>query len=101
MKKAIAVLLSATTITLTSHANTVSIATEQNIARDYFAGASQSVGNVQLIDPLELEHIRGGFAPIVLALGFASLDLALMGFYWGIYVPNYAPMGPSFNAQLP
>jgi len=75
--------------------------TGKHIARDYFAGASPSVGNVQLIDPLELEHIRGGFAPIALALGFASFDLALMGFFWGIYIPNYAPTGPSFDPQLP
>ncbi len=101
MKKAMAILLSTTTITLISHASTASMTTGKHIARDYFAGASPSVGNVQLIDPLELEHIRGGFAPIALALGFASFDLALMGFFWGIYIPNYAPTGPSFDPQLP
>ena len=30
-------------------------------------------------------------------VGVATLDLALAGFYWGVYVPNYAPESPAFE----
>lgn len=45
----------------------------------------------ETIDPLLLEVNRGGLAPLALALGIASVDLALIGVYWGIYVPYYTP----------
>ena len=37
---------------------------------------------------------------VVLAvLGIAAVDLALMGFYWGVYVPSYASQDPP--SQVP
>ncbi len=56
---------------------------------------------VEHLDPITMESQRGGLAPLALALGIASFDLTLMGVYWGIYVPYYAPKGPSFNTNLP
>lgn len=56
---------------------------------------------IEHLDAITMERQRGGLAPLVLALGIASFDLALMGVYWGIYLPYYAPQGPSFNKNLP
>ncbi len=56
---------------------------------------------IEHLDAITMESQRGGFAPLALALGIASFDLALMGVYWGIYLPYYAPQGPSFNTNLP
>ena len=53
---------------------------------------------VYMADPIDLESRRGGFAPLAFALGVASFDLALMGLYWGVYVPMYAQKEPSFVA---
>ena len=49
------------------------------------------------LDPVQLETLRGGLAPLGVALGIAGLDMALMGFYWGVYVPYYAPQEPSYD----
>jgi hypothetical protein len=46
---------------------------------------------------VQLETLRGGFAPLGVALGIAGLDMALMGFYWGVYVPYYAEQEPNYN----
>ena len=53
------------------------------------------------LDRIAMESTRGGVAPLALALGVAGLDIALMGFYWGVYVPYYAPKGPSFYTEMP
>jgi hypothetical protein len=45
---------------------------------------------IEQLDPIAMESARGGLAPLALALGIAGVDLALMSFYWGIYVPHYA-----------
>jgi len=39
--------------------------------------------------------------PLALALGIAGVDLALMSFYWGIYVPHYAPSRPHYYTEAP
>ena len=56
---------------------------------------------IEHLDAITMESQRGGLAPLALALGIASFDLALMGVYWGISLPYYAPQGPSFNKNLP
>lgn len=61
-------------------------------------GATASTA-VYMADPVELEASRGGLAPLAFALGIASFDLALMGMYWGVYVPMYATKEPSFVAM--
>lgn len=53
------------------------------------------------LDPIAQESIRGGLAPLAIALGVAGVDLALMGFFWGVYLPYYAPSGPSYYTEAP
>ncbi len=53
------------------------------------------------LDPLAMESTRGGIAPLAIALGVAGVDLALMGFFWGVYLPYYAPSGPSSYTEAP
>lgn len=60
-----------------------------------------TASSVHMLDPIELETTRAGIAaPLALALGIASFDLALAGFFWGVYVPNYAPRNPSFYTEV-
>lgn len=52
------------------------------------------------LDPVELETTRAGLGPLALVLGLSSLDLALIGVYWGVYVPNYTPTEPAFDTNI-
>ncbi len=57
---------------------------------------------VTVLDETALNDTRGTFAPMLgLVMGIAALDATLAGFYWGVYVPYYAKMGPSFNPAIP
>ena len=56
---------------------------------------------IEELDPIAMEITRGGLGPLALALGIAGVDLALMSFYWGIYVPHYAPSRPHFYTEAP
>ena len=58
------------------------------------------MGQYHPIDPLEAETLRAGFGPLALALGITSVDLALMGMYWGVYVPYYATQEPAGNYAI-
>lgn len=62
-----------------------------------FEQVKQPQNQLLALDPVQLETLRGGLAPLGVALGIAGLDMALMGFYWGVYVPYYAPQGPSYD----
>jgi len=53
------------------------------------------------LDPIAMESTRGGLAPLAIALGIAGVDLALMGFFWGVYVPYYAPYDPGYYSEAP
>ena len=55
------------------------------------------IGQYHPVDPIEAETLRAGFGPLALALGITSVDLALMGMYWGVYVPSYANQEPAGN----
>ena len=44
---------------------------------------------------LEASQLRGRVLPFI--VGVATLDLALAGFYWGVYVPHYAEPRPAYN----
>ena len=44
---------------------------------------------------LEASQLRGRVLPFI--VGVATLDLALAGFYWGVYVPHYAEPSPPTN----
>ena len=72
--------------------------TNKHGARAHLMPTSMTAPAVYMADPIELETTRGGFAPLAFALGVASFDLALMGLYWGVYVPMYAQKEPSFVA---
>ena len=54
----------------------------------------------QPLDVVQMETLRGGFAPLGVALGIAGIDLALMGFYWGVYVPYYSPQEPGYDVAI-
>ena len=54
----------------------------------------------QPLDVVQMETLRGGFAPLGMALGIAGLDLALMGFYWGVYVPYSSPQEPGYDVAI-
>ena len=41
----------------------------------------------------EASQLRGRVLPFI--VGVAALGLALAGFYWEVYVPNYAPESPA------
>ena len=44
---------------------------------------------------LEASQLRGRVLPFI--VGVATLDLALAGFYWGVYVPHYAEPSPAYK----
>ena len=46
---------------------------------------------------LEASQLRGRVLPFI--MGVATLDLALAGFYWGVYVPNSAPESPTYECR--
>ena len=43
----------------------------------------------------EASQLRGLVLPFI--VGVAALGLALAGFYWEVYVPNYAPESHAFE----
>ena len=53
------------------------------------------------LDPIAMESTRGGLGPLAIALGIAGVDLALMGFFWGVYIPYYAPFEPGYYTEAP
>lgn len=60
----------------------------------------QTAASVQVMDALELETTRAGFAPLAVALGIAGFDIALMGFFYGVYVPYYAEQEASYQFNI-
>ena len=58
---------------------------------------SDVIGQYHPVDLVEAETLRAGFGPLALALGITSVDLALMGVYWGVYVPYYSNQEPAGN----
>jgi hypothetical protein len=72
-------------------------ASEHEYQSEGFEQIKQPQNQLLALDPVQLETLRGGFAPLGVALGIAGLDMALMGFYWGVYVPYYAEQEPNYN----
>lgn len=58
-----------------------------------FAGVGPGASGASMLTHTELESATGRIAPIYFALSVAGFDLALMGFYWGVYVPQYGGGG--------
>ena len=75
-------------------------------AAGVYSGAIEPDATLQLrelprqLDPIEVETTRAGLGPLALVLGIASFDLALMGVYWGVYVPNYGNQKAAFNTNI-
>ncbi len=69
----------------------------ENIQHDFRPASLAAVDGMQVVDPVELNTARAGWASLAFALGVASLDVALASFYWGIYVPYYTPQEPGFD----
>ena len=71
-----------------------------SVRQQFTPELEQSSLAVHRLDPIVENTTRAGFAPLAIALGIASIDLALMGFYYGVYVPYYSPQEPSFNYNI-
>lgn len=64
-----------------------------------FGGGDEMPASLAVMGDAEMASTRGRFAPLMgVVLGIAAVDFALMGFYWGVYVPNYATQDSSFNS---
>ena len=85
-------LFSIITIVLLLSATTGVAAQNDNLSGHYFTPEVTHIStNIHIVDPLELNLSRAGFAPLAFVVGVASIDLALMGFYYGAYIPYYMP----------
>lgn len=56
---------------------------------------TSDIDAIERLDPIAMEATRAGLVPLALALSIGGIDLALMGFFWGVYVPYYAPQEPA------
>jgi hypothetical protein len=89
--------LTTTVISLLFASVTALGASRHEYQSEGFEQVKQPQNQLLALDPVQLETLRGGLAPLGVALGIAGLDMALMGFYWGVYVPYYAPQEPSYD----
>ncbi len=65
-----------------------------------FSGSDEMPASLVVMGDAEMASTRGRFAPLLgVVLGIAGVDIALMGFYWGVYVPRYAEQTGSY--QIP
>jgi hypothetical protein len=62
-------------------------------AKSAFGGASSMPSGAEMLSGAELEDATGRLAPLALTFAIAGFDVALMGFYWGVYVPYYSGGG--------
>ncbi len=63
-----------------------------------FGGSDEMPASLAVMGDAEMASTRGRFAPLMgVVLGVAAVDIALMGFYWGVYVPRYASQGSSYR----
>lgn len=58
-----------------------------------FGGADVVASGAEVLSPDALAESNGKVAPLLLAFSIVGVDLALMGMYWGVYVPNYGGGG--------
>jgi hypothetical protein len=58
-----------------------------------FAGSDELPSSLALLSDAEMAATEGRFAPLGLALAIASVDIALIGVFWGVYVPYYGSSG--------
>ncbi len=56
---------------------------------------------IYILDEMTAWQLRGRFAPLPLVMGVTSLDLALTGLFWGVYVPYYSEEeGPATDQAI-
>jgi hypothetical protein len=67
----------------------VSTANTAQIDSSPFESESMESARVTVLDEMVAWQLRGRFAPLPLVMGVTSLDLALTGLFWGVYVPYY------------
>ena len=48
-----------------------------------------ATSDVAVLEEDVLQETDGRLAPLALALAITGVDLALAGFFWGVYVPHY------------
>lgn len=48
-----------------------------------------AASDVVVLEEDILQETDGRLAPLALALAITGVDLALAGFFWGVYVPQY------------
>lgn len=63
--------------------------TDRTVVSSAF-GPGASISSDDFLSDMELQQTHGKVAPLVLAATIAGLDIALMSFFYGVYVPNYA-----------
>ncbi|MDP4651609.1 MAG: hypothetical protein NWR12_04040 [Haliea sp.] len=56
---------------------------------DAFGSSNVALEGATNLSPLELESSTGRVAPLAFAFMVAGFDVALIGVYWGVYVPMY------------
>ena len=62
-------------------------------ANSAFGGVSSMPSGAEMLSGAELEDATGRLAPLALTFAIAGFDVALMSFYWGVYVPYYSGGG--------
>jgi hypothetical protein len=60
---------------------------------DAFGGVSSAATDIELLDKAALEQSRGAFAPLAFAVATITIDFALLGFYYGVYIPTVSTSG--------
>jgi len=62
-----------------------------------FAGSTAAV---EVLDQREMEETSGKLAPLLLPLTIVAVDLALIGAFWGVYLP-FTTSGSCQYCSLP
>lgn len=55
---------------------------------------------VMYLNDAEMQETQGAFGLLGLIGTIGALDLALIGTYWGVYVPYFAPTDPTFTQPI-
>ena len=87
MKRTICGILAATTLVSTLSAGAMAapmVTTHSGLTTDPL------LSSAVVLDELEMQNLHGKFVMLPWILGITGLDLALIGVYWGTFVPNYA-----------
>ncbi|MFU8765839.1 MAG: hypothetical protein ACNA7T_15015, partial [Haliea sp.] len=69
------------------------VAEDEAWVNSAFGGASSMPSGVEMLSGAEMEDATGRLAPLFLTFAIAGFDVALMGLYWGVYVPHYSGGG--------